>query len=182
MHYIRLALVCVSLLILSGCQLWWPKTSPRATSATTDQIAPPPPPMIPLPTSVELPYVMYDDGGVSGMLIGCNDSLVSVPVAVPWSITNWQGLLSWMYLELLAQTNKWSLETALPPTGMTLQSLTTTATGAHVAFNGTLLLWWACDAPRVSEQLKKVVSQFPQFTTIKISMNGTWIDEFMSTK
>ena len=140
MQYIRLGLIGMSLLVLSGCQLWGQKATPRATPATTDQIAPPPPPMIPLPTTVELPYVMYDDGGVSGMLIGCNDSLVTVPVAVPGAITNWQGLLSWMYTELFAQTSKGTLETALPPTGMTLQSLTTTATGAHVAFNGTLML------------------------------------------
>lgn len=138
--------------------------------------------MIPLPTSVGLPYVIYEDGGVSGTLIGCNDSLITVPLAVPASITNWQGLLSWMYTELLAQTNKGTFETALPPSGLTLQSLTTTATGAHVALTGTLTLGGACDTPRVEEQLKKVVSQFPQFTTIKITMNGTGLAEYLSVK
>ena len=82
--------------------------------------------MIPLPTSVGLPYVIYEDGGATGTLIGCNDSLVTVPLAVPASITNWQGLLSWMYTELLAQTNKGTYETALPASGVTIQSLTTT--------------------------------------------------------
>ena len=96
--------------------------------------------MIPLPTSVGLPYVIYEDGGATGTLIGCNDSLVTVPLAVPASITNWQGLLSWMYTELLAQTNKGTYETALPASGVTIQSLTTTASGAHVSLTGSFAL------------------------------------------
>jgi len=58
-----------------------PTTGQRETTGVMQE--PIEEPSTALPTEANLRYVIYEDGGATGEMIGCNDSIVPVAVSLP---------------------------------------------------------------------------------------------------
>lgn len=135
-----------------------------------------------LPSQANMYYIKLDDGWTEGKLIGCNDSLISVPVVLDTLFTSREEVLTYVYkLQLWAKGQPENLATTLTPE-LQVANISVTDGKAAVALSGTLLLWGTCDVPRVQEQLTAVGTQFPEITEVKITINGTSLDDYLSSK
>lgn len=135
-----------------------------------------------LPTQANMYYVKLDDGWVEGKLIGCNDSLISVPVLLDTLFTSREEVLTYVYkMQLWAKGQPENLATTLTP-ALQVASISVADGKAAVALSGTILLWGSCDVPRVQEQLTAVGTQFPEITEVAITINGTPLDDYLSSK
>lgn len=172
-----------------------PTTAPTAVEPTTAPatIAPtlPSPTITPTtiaPTSagidrVKIYLVAMDDKGKSGDMIGCEDSIV----AVERQIARTQAPLRAALEELLSLADQFygesGLYNALYNSKLTVKNVTIDPNGkAEIYLEGTLLSVGTCDDPRLIAQLTYTAKQFSTVKDAAIYINGTLIQELLSTK
>lgn len=135
-----------------------------------------------LPTQANMYYVKLDDAGKEGKMIGCNDSLVSASSVLDTLFTSWDEVLTYVYtLQLWAKAQPDGTMTTLTP-ALQVEKVLVKGSNAAIALSGSLEIGWACDAPRIKEQLTAVATQFDQIKQVVITINGTPLDEYLSTK
>jgi hypothetical protein len=133
-----------------------------------------------LPLQANLFYIDYEDGGVNGTLIGCNDSLISVTTSLPTTLTSRADVLTEVYTLQLSGTNQpVGAETAVDQ-NLTIDTITVMSGNATVALSGTVAIGGVCDLPRIKEQLTAPALQFPEITQLQVTINGTAIDTYLS--
>lgn len=133
-----------------------------------------------LPTQAKLFYILLEDAGNSGKLIGCNDSLVSVQVSfAPW-LQTWNDLLEDLYTRQFAAESQPNGSETMFETGITVNSITVSGALVSVYLGGAIVLNGVCDHPRITEQLQSIVLQFPQFTTVKLYINNQTLSSYLS--
>lgn len=132
-------------------------------------------------TTVNVFLVAVDDNGKNGKAFGCQDSIVSVKKTIPVSQTPIQDTLNQLF-SLKNQYYK-GLYNSLYQSTLRITSLTINKGGvATVDLLGTYTLGGTCDGPRIVEQIKETVLQFPSVSDANISLNGMPIEQLESLK
>jgi LysM repeat protein len=113
-----------------------------------------------------------EDNGVSGELIGCNDSLVPVTVKISETEspieTTLQKLLE-INSRLYGQSG---LYNSLYLSDLALDRIDVHDHKAYVYLQGEKKLGGTCDVPRFRYQLVETVNQFSQVSDVKVYING----------
>ncbi len=118
---------------------------------TACSLSPQEAPSIQEPSSASLFLVNLEDNGVNGTLIGCGDSLVSVPAFVPEASSREDALVA--LLQMPKEDPETGFYNALADSNLTLDEISTQDGLPVLYLAGTLSLGGACDVPRVEEQL-----------------------------
>jgi hypothetical protein len=126
---------------------------------------------------VNIYLVATDDGGASGELFGCNDSLVPVTVTVTAHATVEQRIRA--ALEALfalddAFYGESGLYNALHQSNLFVDAVTVTDGVALVQLSGTAISAGTCDDPRIEYQVERTVTQFPEVNGVAVLLNGDW--------
>ncbi len=128
-------------------------------------------------SQVKVFLVAVGDEGKTGTKIGCGDSLI----AVTKNITPTTQPLSSALKELLAiKTRDYGesgLMTALYQSNLTVKEVSILNGKATVKLSGTVASGGVCDDPRIVEQLKATVMQFPTVKSTEITINDIALDE-----
>jgi hypothetical protein len=132
---------------------------------------------------IKIYLVAMDDKGISGDMIGCEDSIIPVDR----QIARTQAPLRAALEELLTLTDQFygesGLYNALYNSHLTVDDVTIDANGkAMVYLEGTLLSAGTCDDPRIIAQLTYTARQFSTVKDAAIYVNGTLVQELLSTK
>lgn len=164
-----LRILIASAFLLTACSLS-PQEAPTtpATSPTPSEAS----------TRAELFLVDLEDNGANGTLIGCGDSLVSVPYTVSEASSREEAI------EALLQMPKEDPETgfynALAGTDLTVDRVEMNGATPTLYLTGTLSLGGACEVPRIEEQLKATLLQGA--TTADIYLNDVLLQDVLSSK
>jgi hypothetical protein len=102
-------------------------------------------------TRAELFLVDLEDNGANGALIGCGDSLVSVPYTVSEASSREDALVA--LLQMPKEDPETGFYNALAGSNLTLDEISTQDGSPILYLTGNVVLGGACDAPRVEEQL-----------------------------
>jgi hypothetical protein len=187
----KLIVILVILIILLstviGCLIWWQvgENSSFSTNKVTEtsKKSPNSIPEKSLKTSkVKLYMISLGEGGKSGEIIGCGDSLVTVD----YDLTG-PDLLADTYLYLLNQHSRnygaAGLYNALSSATLTLKSAKVDENGvARIDLDGLLNLAGECDIPRVRAQLEKPALQFDGVRSVEVTINGQALSSVLSLK
>ncbi len=123
--------------------------------------------------------IAVGDDGVSGLKIGCGDSLVPVEVEVPYT----QGVLRAALTHLLSLPETYGqsgLYNALHRADITIGQITVQDGQALIQLSGEFRLGGMCDAPRVQAQLEQTALQFSTVQQVSIFVNGIPLQDFLS--
>jgi hypothetical protein len=128
-------------------------------------------------------YVVDLEGGGQGgsATIGCGDALA----VVRRDITTNGGVLKGALTELFSLKSQYYGESgyynALYQSNLKVDSAAVDANGkATVKLSGTAKSGGVCDDPRIVEQIKATVKQFPTVKTMDISINGRSLNTYFS--
>lgn len=159
----KFALLCTALL-LTACSL--PPPAPTASPSPTPTT---------MPTAVLISSVqiaLVNEIGVPGpTTFGCGDEIEMVIRPV-----NTTTPLAAAINELLSVNTRdyglSGLTNALYQNNFTLNSVTITGSHAVIDLSGNITQDGACDSPRIQEQMKRTILQFPTVSTYEIKLNG----------
>jgi hypothetical protein len=145
-------------------------------------VTPTPPPDDALFESADIYLVALDDGGVSGIPVGCNDSLIPVTVTFEPTVAP----LSAAFEELFAIDDQFygqsGLYNAFYQSDITLDGIDISDAGlATINLSGTLTLGGACDAPRIQGQLRQTALQYGTVATVEVFLNGVPLQQVLDT-
>jgi len=123
-------------------------------------------------TQANIYLIALEDNGQSGMMIGCNDSVIPVqivfePTAAPLTAAL-QSLLA-INTEFYGESG---LYNALHQSDLALGDVTIVNGLATINLAGTLVIGGACDEPRVEAQLQQTALQYNTVTEVAIFVNG----------
>jgi hypothetical protein len=127
-------------------------------------------------------YIATEDAGVSGDLIGCDDSAVSIRTV---DVTTSDVVKSSLEM-LLADKNQFyggsGLYNALYQSDLRYDN--SSLDGDHLTINlsGDLVLGGECDNPRVKAQLEKTAESATEVGQVSIMINGKTLNEALSLK
>lgn len=120
--------------------------------------------------------VALGDAGRSGEAIGCDDSLIPVPV----TFESTQAPLTAALTELLdihSRTYGQSgLYNALYQSDLNISNVTIQNGEAVIDLTGSLAIGGVCDQPRVEAQLRQTALQYSTVDTVTITINGESLD------
>ncbi|NPV66467.1 MAG: hypothetical protein HPY64_04900 [Anaerolineae bacterium] len=114
--------------------------------------------------------VLPEDGGASGLPIGCGDSLVSWQTTTPISGDPATDLR--VALEVMFAVRGGPPHNAFESSPLTVQSVSVNESHASIQLGGPLMLSGACADARMEAQLVLNVFRFPQINTARIEVDG----------
>jgi hypothetical protein len=127
-------------------------------------------------------YVGVDDGGVSGEMIGCNDSLVKVqgePVETDDKVVaSMQALLA----NKDQNIGESGLYNALYQSDLTFVRWEKSGGEVTVYLTGTVASGGTCDDPRIINQLERTAATAADSETAKVIVNDLLIQDVLSTR
>ena len=128
-------------------------------------------------------FVLLDDGGSGGVRFGCNDSLVSVPLAAP--LAN-EPLQSALHALLPGTSGDGSapdgLYNALASSTLSFVSGYFDGSTVVVNLSGTVRPGGTCDVPRIEAQLTHTAVTAVGATRAEIYINGRSLAEVLSSR
>ena len=165
------------------------KTLPPSPTPVPDTVTPLPPSPTPLPPTtqpgqqtVQIFLIALEDNGQSGKKIGCDDSVVPVPVTIPPTL----GVLRAALEELLSLPDIYygvtGLYNALHQSDLTLTSVSIAQGKATIHLSGTIMTSGVCDNPRIAAQLEETALQFSTVDQVAIYIDGTPLEDVLSLK
>ena len=116
---------------------------------------------------VQIYAVAIDDGGKTGRLIGCNDSLLNVPQTVD-DATDIKTALNALFA---FRSDSQATYTALTNSQLVIDEAVVTNGAATIRLSGAYQLGGTCDGPRFVEQITQTVIDFPGVETAVITIN-----------
>lgn len=126
----------------------------------------------------DLFLVDLEDNGANGTLIGCGDSLVSVPYSVSEASSREDAIRG--LLQMPKEDPETGFYNALAGTDLTIDSVEMNGDTPTLYLTGSLSLGGACEVPRIEEQLK---ATFLQGATIAdIYLNDVLLHDVLSSK
>ncbi len=180
-----------SLLVgLAACNL----PTPLPSAASTPTALPPSPTQPPLSAtattvlpapaaqSVSIFLVALEDNGATGPKIGCNDSLVAVPVSMAPTQAVLRAALEQLLSLKTAYYGQSGLYHALYQSDLAIDDLSIQDGEAIIHLTGQLVLGGECDDPRVKAQLEATARQFSTVKQVSIFINDVPLDEVLSAK
>lgn len=178
----------VSILLLSWCSNPTKPALPSTPNTSLPeqgedtQVLPLPENDMTLPTQANMYYIKLEDAGISGTKIWCDDSLISVPTVLDTLFASWEEVLSYVYKMQLGGKSQPEDAVSMLTTELKLTGVQVDAGVAMLAFEGTLDVGWACDAPRIQEQLTAPALQFEEISKVIVTINEQSLDAYLSTK
>lgn len=160
-------------LLLSGCNLPTPTATPSispttSTSPTATITTPASPALV---TNVQIALV-NEIGTPGPTTFGCGDEIQLVNRSVS-TTTPLQTAIQ----ELLnVHTRNYGLSgltSALYQNNFTITGVTITGSHADIDLTGSIMIGGTCDNPRIQEQMKRTILQFPSITSYQIKLNGS---------
>jgi len=132
--------------------------------------------------TVTIFLVAIEDKGISGIKIGCDDSLIPVDVTVSSDLTTpWSALSALLNLDE-TYFGESGLYNALHQSNLEIQSYETFEGKTKVYLEGELMLGGVCDTPRVEEQILATIQQDDQIEELEVYVNGVLLQEVLSLK
>lgn len=123
--------------------------------------------------------IALEDGGRSGSVVGCGDSLVAVEIEAHNARTALESLLD-HHDRLYGQSGLYS---ALYQSRLKVNRFEKKGGKVEVDLTGTLTLGGTCDSPRVKEQLMATIRQSADAKIpVTIRVNGDLLDDVLSGK
>ncbi|PKO05497.1 MAG: hypothetical protein CVU41_12775 [Chloroflexi bacterium HGW-Chloroflexi-3] len=177
----------VVIIFTLGCNILWQGVS---TPTPLDQLSGDPTlrtvQIEPDPTisdqTVTIFLVGIEDKGISGIKIGCDDSLIPVEVTIRSDLTSpWSALSALLNLDV-TYFGESGLYNALHQSDLEIQSYETHEGKAKVYLEGELMLGGVCDTPRVEEQILASILQDGQIEDVEVYINGVLLQEVLSLK
>ena len=162
-------LIVVIILVLIGGVIFF-------RNFASNSAIPKPTPVTKQKEEIKLFLIALDDNGKAGVKVGCNDSLVPITREVTQADANVTTALN--ALLTLDQGNQGGFYNALGQSSLTIQKVTEKS----VYLEGALSMGGVCDAPRIEEQLKATVEQFPQMQGASIFINNIFLHDAVSER
>jgi hypothetical protein len=132
--------------------------------------------------TVTIFLVAIEDKGISGIKIGCDDSLIPIEVTIRSDLTSpWNALSALLNLDE-TYFGESGLYNALHQSDLEIQSYETHGGKAKVYLEGELMLGGVCDNPRVEEQILATILQDGQIDEVEVYINGVLLQEVLSLK
>lgn len=158
-------------LLFTGCNL---SITPGPSASPTSNASPmtSTPAVVTTPVSTVQIALVNEIGTPSASTFGCGDEIEMVNRSVSTTTP-----LKTAIEELLSvHTRDYGmsgLTTALYQNSFTVSSVVITGNHADVDLTGSIMIGGICDHPRIQEQMKRTILQFPTITTYQIKLNGT---------
>lgn len=133
------------------------------------------------PTERSLTFIATGDDGATGPLIGCGDSVVSVPFTTT-TIAPLGEVMRAQLAEKDTYLGQSGLYNALAPSNLTYESATIADGHATVRLSGQLRSGGVCDIPRITEQLTAPALQFDNVDTVTVLINGEQLEGLLSLR
>ena len=131
---------------------------------------------------IKIFLIALEDGGQSGIEIGCGDSVIPVTLEIPYTT----GVLRAAIGELLSIEEPYYGESgrynALYQTQLTVGEINHENGEAIIHLDGNILLGGVCDNPRLQAQLEETALQFPAVEKAKFLVNGIPLEDFLSLR
>jgi hypothetical protein len=129
---------------------------------------------------VQIFLIALEDNGQSGKKIGCDDSVIPVPVSIPPTT----GVLRAALEELLALEDVYhgvtGLYNSLWQSEFELSSVSIVQGKAIIYLSGTITVSGVCDIPRVIAQLEETALQFSTVSQVEIYVDNTPLGDVLS--
>lgn len=183
--YLYIALGILIVIIFIGA-FWFLKISQKnkvinTTSPSSSQI-PSPATSNTTNSKINIYMIAENDGGKSGKLIGCGDSVV----AAVREIKPTEAVLTAAYQELLSQKSRAygesGLVNSLSESNLTLESASVKDGKATINLTGNIIVAGVCDNPRIEAQLNETALQFPTVQQVEIFVSGKNLKDILSQK
>lgn len=137
----------------------------------------------PVSDSVKIYLVVLGDNGQSGQKIGCGDSLVAVERKIAPTAAPLRAALSELLSIKQQNLADLNLYNSLYQSDLQIDSVTVDSGGtATIKLIGKMQLGGTCDSPRFENQLKATALQFATVKKADITINGTPIEQAVSTR
>ncbi|WP_183044427.1 GerMN domain-containing protein [Pseudarthrobacter phenanthrenivorans] len=170
--------------------------SPTSPAATSSPAATPPPSSVPAeptaaPPAPGLPeqeapltiyYVAIDDGGVSGPLIGCGDSLVATTTAPVKFTDQVRPSIETLLANKSRDVGLSGLVNVLYQSNLTYMGGELNGSTITIHLHGQFMLGGVCDIPRAKAQLEYTAMTASGATSARVFVNGRPLDEVLSLK
>lgn len=137
--------------------------------------------VVPPGNMIKIPLIAIGDNGVSGMKIGCDDSVIMVdrPFIGPDALVQ-------VYSDLLGirerEYGQLGLVDPLYQSTLTIKEIIVRDGVAYVHLQGAFMMGGECDIPRVQAQLEQAALQFPEVRSVQVFVNDKTLAEAVSLK
>ncbi|MGA2111061.1 MAG: GerMN domain-containing protein [Anaerolineales bacterium] len=157
--------------------------SPSAAAAPLVGTATAPPaPTTPRQIMLHVFLIAIGDNGMSGKKIGCGDSVVPVPMEVPYTVGVLKASLNALFSLKERDYGERGLYNSLYQSDLRVQDALLEDGTATVNLTGNLQLGGECDNPRVKAQIEETALQFSTLHQLKVFLNGEPLDQALSLK
>jgi len=157
-------------------------TLPQPTATQEQQAPPAPTSTTAAEQAVKIVLIALEDNGQSGTLVGCGDSAIPINVTIPST----QGILRATLERLLSAKQQFYGESgyynALYQSDLDVHTVTIEQGKAVIHLTGTIMLGGACDAPRLEAQIEQTALQFSTVNDVEVFINGTPLEEVLSSQ
>jgi hypothetical protein len=126
--------------------------------------------------------IAIGDNGMSGKKIGCGDSVVPVPMEVPYTVGVLKASLNALFSLKERDYGERGLYNSLYQSDLRVQDALLEDGTATVNLTGNLQLGGECDNPRVKAQIEETALQFSTLHQLKVFLNGEPLDQALSLK
>lgn len=152
----------------------------RSQAAPTPVPPATPPPSGTLFSNAQIYLTAVGDGGQSGALIGCNDSVVPHRVNFSPTVAPLTSALNAMFSSDSFYFPGTNLYNVFYQSDLAVQGIDIENGTAFISLTGNLLLSGACDSPRVRAQIEQTALQFSTINSVIITLNGQPLDQVLS--
>lgn len=123
-------------------------------------------------TRTRIYLIALDDGGASGMPIGCNDSVIPVTVDIPPTRAVLRGSLEKLLSLRDPYYGESGLYNALYQSQLSISDVRIENRVAIISLTGQLVQGGVCDTPRIQAQLEQIALQFSTVDRVLVYING----------
>lgn len=131
---------------------------------------------------VAIYLIAVDDGGSSGPLVGCNDSVVPVQREIQPTPDPLQAALRELLSISERSYGKNGLYNALFQSELSLEEVEVEEGKAVIYLAGELRIGGTCDAPRIEAQIAQTALQFPGVESVSVFLNEQPLGEHLSLR
>lgn len=137
---------------------------------------------------MEIALIALEDDGISGPLVGCGDSIVSVYQEDGTALNSdekVQDALTALFSIEDQYYGESGLYNALYQSDLSVDSVSVSSEEVQVELSGVLLSGGTCDDPRIQAQIRETIldnAGVPASTPLAITLNGTSLDSLLNGK
>ena len=131
---------------------------------------------------VEIYLIALSDDGASGRRIGCGDSVVAVEREIEPTVGVLRAALDELFSLEEREYGQSGLINVLADSNLAVDRLALDGGRATIYLTGDILLAGVCDDPRFEAQIVETARQFSTVDEVEVFINGTSLDELLSSR